>query len=438
MNHENEDFEGLTRRGFLYTSGMGMAGMTLIGVPRLVHGAEEQPKMAPMTSGMFEYFPGNFVWNLGVMIAIDLGGAMGEIEEACRPLKEASKRNDDAAQREWCASWRKVGERIEALAMAHEKTGQYLSAGRKYIRAGIYFLVAERMLPHRDPQKEVVYQQGLAAFKKGYPLRKEPVEYVEVPFEGKSMPALFVKAPVKGPAPCMIHFDGFDFLKEFIYHMTTADEFYRRGISLLIVDHPGVGEALRLRNMYGRYDTEVPAAACLDYLEKRPDVDSKRIGIIGVSLGGYYAPRAAAFEKRFKCCVAWGGAWDFGARVSARLSRPGGALSVPDFVDQLLWVYGKKTVEEAVSVTNKMTLKGVADKITCPLLILHGENDRLVPLSEAQKLFAEAVNSPGKKLKVFTLAEGGSEHCQVDNNAMALDDMADWVAEVLGGDPKGV
>jgi len=114
------------------------------------------------------------------------------------------------------------------------------------------------------------------------------------------------------------------------------------------------------------------------------------------------------------------------------------ALSVPDFVDQLLWVYGKKTVEEAVSVTNKMTLKGVADKITCPLLILHGENDRLVPLSEAQKLFAEAVNSPGKKLKVFTLAEGGSEHCQVDNNAMALDDMADWVAEVLGGDPKGV
>ena len=107
-------------------------------------------------------------------------------------------------------------------------------------------------------------------------------------------------------------------------------------------------------------------------------------------------------------------------------------------MDQLLWVYGKKAVEEAVSVTKKMTLEGVADKITCPLLILHGENDRLVPLTQAQKLFGAAVNSPNKKLKVFTLAEGGSEHCQVDNNAMALDYMADWVAEVLGGAPKGV
>jgi dienelactone hydrolase len=372
------------------------------------------------------------------MIAIDLGGAMGEIEEACAPLRDASKRNDDSAQREWCASWTTVSGRLETLALAHEKAGQYVSAGRKYIRAGIYYLVAERMLPHRDPQKEVVYQQGLAAFKKGYPLRKEPVEYVEIPFEGKSMPALFVKAPVKGGAPCLVHFDGFDFLKEFIYHMSSAEEFVRRGISLLIVDHPGTGEALRLRNMYGRYDTEVPATACVDYLVKRPDVDPNRIGIMAVSLGGYYAPRAAAFEKRFKCCVAWAGSWDPGARMRMRITRPGGAQSVPDYVDQLTWVFGKKTPEEAFTVTDKMTLQGVADKITCPLLIVHGENDRQVPLSEAQKLFEGAVNSPRKELKVFTQVEGGAEHCQVDNNAMGVDYMADWAAEVLGGNPKGV
>jgi len=94
-----------------------------------------------------------------------------------------------------------------------------------------------------------------------------------------------------------------------------------------------------------------------------------------------------------------------------------------------------KPQSSSLRITHSAT---IADKITCPLLILHGENDRLVPLSEAQKLFEEAVNSPGRKLKIFTLAEGGSEHCQVDNNAMALDYMADWVAEVLGGDPKGV
>jgi len=235
----------------------------------------------------------------------------------------------------------------------------------------------------------------------------------------------------------MVHFDGFDIMKELIY-MRTGEEFRRRGISVLIVDHPGVGEALRLRNMPSGPDTEVPAGASVDYLETRPDVDPKRIGIIALSLGGYYSPRAAAFEKRFKCCVAWGSIWDFGERTAMRLARKGGELSVPDFVNQLMWVFGKDTVEEATAVTKKMTLEGVADKITCPLLIMHGENDRQIPLWHAQKTFEAAVNSPNKKLKIFTLAEGGAEHCQADNGSMAVDYAADWVAEILGGDPKGV
>jgi dienelactone hydrolase len=237
----------------------------------------------------------------------------------------------------------------------------------------------------------------------------------------------------------MVHFDGFDVMKELIYQSQgIAEEFRRRGVSLLIVDHPGVGEALRLRNMYSGPETEVPAAACVDYLESRSDVDPKRIGIMALSLGGYYAPRAAAFEKRFKCCVAWGGIWDFGERVSLRLAgKSAGERSVPDWENQLKWVFGKNTVEEAVAVAKQMTLEGVADKITCPLLVAHGENDRQVPLWCAERTIEAAVNSPNRKLKVFTLAEGGAEHCQFDNMAMVVDYMADWIAEILGGDPKG-
>ena len=95
-------------------------------------------------------------------------------------------------------------------------------------------------------------------------------------------------------------------------------------------------------------------------------------------------------------------------------------------------------MEEAAAVAKQMTLEGVADKITCPLLIMHGENDRQVPLQYAQRTFDAAVNSPNKRLKVFTLAEGGAEHCQADDRTMAVDYAADWVAEILGGDPKGV
>jgi dienelactone hydrolase len=385
---------------------------------------------------MFEYFPENYPWNLALMAAIG-GGAIGEVDEACRPLKEEAVRNDAFAQQAWYESWKKVAERVEALARTHEEAGQYLSAGRKYLRACLYYLNAERMLKHRDPRKVQTYRQALTIFKKGAQLRKEPIEWVEVPFQGKSLPALFCKAPGKGRGPCMVHFDGFDTMKEKIY-FSTGDELRRRGISLLIVDHPGVGEALRLWNMPGGPDTEVPAGACVDYLETRPDVDPNRIGMVALSLGGYYAPRAAAFEKRFKCCVAWGAIWDFGERVARRLKGTGGELSVPDFVDQLMWVFGKETVEEAVAVANQMTLEGVAQEITCPLLVMHGENDRQIPLWHAQKLYDSAMKSPNRKLKIFTLAEGGAEHCQVDNGSMAVDFMGDWIAEVLGGDPKGV
>jgi dienelactone hydrolase len=237
----------------------------------------------------------------------------------------------------------------------------------------------------------------------------------------------------------MVHFDGFDVMKEIIYNHV-AEDFRRRGISLLIVDHPGVGEALRLRNMCSGPDTEVPATASVDYLETRSDVDPKRIGIMALSLGGYYAPRAAAFEKRFKCCIAWNGIWERGERIAKRLAKKGeeGELSLPNYVDQLLWVFGKKTTEEVLEVAKQMTLEGVADKITCPLLVVHGENDRQTPLWHAEKLFQGAVNSPGRRLKVFTLAEGGAEHCQTDNASMAVDYMSDWAAEVLGGDPKGI
>ena len=252
------------------------------------------------------------------------------------------------------------------------------------------------------------------------------------------MPAIFSKAPLKGRAPCMVHFNGFDNLKEFLYQ-ASADEFRRRGISLLIVDHPGVGDALRMRDMHLEPRAEMFASACVDYLSTRPEVDPNRIGVMANSLGGYYAPRAAAFEKRFKCCVAYGAMWNWLDGVKKRLATKGPVMaSVVNWVEQLKWVVGKDNIEDILEVAKQVTLEGVADKITCPFLVMHGENDRQVPLWHAEKTFEAAVNSPNRKLKVFTLAEGGSEHCQFDNITMAVDYMADWVAEILGGDLKGI
>ena len=198
-----------------------------------------------------------------------------------------------------------------------------------------------------------------------------------------------------------------------------------------------MGAALRLQGLPSGPDTEKPAGAAVDYLETRADVDPKRIGIMALSLGGYYAPRAAAFEKRFKCAVAWGAIYDYGNTVAERIGGKG-EPSVPGYAEHVNWVFGKKTIEETLEVVKQMTLEGVAEKITCPLLIVHGENDRQVPLWHAEKTYERAVNSPGRKLVVCRLADGGSEHCGADNGPLVVDIMTDWVAEQLGGNVQGV
>ncbi len=380
---------------------------------------------------MFEYFPTNYPWNLAVMAACNGGGIISEIDDACRPLIEDGRRNDAAAQENWMQSWMKLAERVAAMAAADEERGFRRSAGRKYWRAAAYAFVAERLMSPSAPRRDHIYGKALSYFRKAVENRRDPVEFVEVPYKDTSLPALFVgaEAPAGGRAPCMLHFDGLDLLKELLYLRGSAEELRVRGISVLIVDHPGVGEALRRRGLKAFPETEVPAAACVDYLETRPDVDASRIGIVANSLGGYYASRAAAFEKRLKCCVLWGALFDFGARLRQRTE-----LSVSHFDEHVNWVFGGKDKAETLEICKRMTLDGVVDKITCPLLVIHGENDRQVPVADAARTYNGAVNSPRRELKIFTLAEGGAEHCQIDNVANYLDTMANWTAEVLGAE----
>lgn len=388
---------------------------------------------------MFEYFPNNYTWSLAVMSALNRGGQISEIDEACRPLREAAGikalGGDPNAQRAWFESWMKLAERVEALGRTDEAAQHPLSAGRKYLRAGIYYLLAERMPSHKDPRRLDAYRRGVAVYNRGLTLRHEPVEFIDVPFGEHRLPAIFMSAKADGKAPCVVHFDGLDVTKEIIY-AAIGEEFRRRGVSLLIVDHPGAGAALRLLNLPSGPDTENAASASVDYLEGRADVDAKRIGMMALSLGGYYAPRAAAFEKRFACCVAWGAIYDYGQTVADRIGGQG-EPSVPGYVEHLNWVFGKQTIEETLTVVRQMTLKGVADRITCPLLVVHGENDRQVPLWHAERTVADAVNSARAELVVNRLVDGGAEHCGADNSSIVVDIMADWVADRLGGDSTG-
>jgi dipeptidyl aminopeptidase/acylaminoacyl peptidase len=180
-------------------------------------------------------------------------------------------------------------------------------------------------------------------------------------------------------------------------------------------------------------EAEVPAKAAVDFLQSVPGIDRERIGMMALSLGGYHAPRAAAFEPRFKCCVAWGANYDWGETQRRRYEAKEQRLPVPHYWDHVAWVFGKSSVEEVIEVSAKLSLKGILHQIKCPILVVHGENDRQIPLSQAKQLVADCVSSPKAELYVHTLADGGAEHCGIDNVALTREVMTDWIAEALGG-----
>ena len=380
---------------------------------------------------MFEYFPGNYVWNLGVVATLNSGGLIDEVDRACRPIRELAAQGSDVGTREFMAAWTAVAEDLAAQADADEKAGHRRSAGQKYRRATNYLAQAERMQSARDPDRNVSYRRCLELQQKVFDLVDPATTRVAVPFEGARLPAYFTNASTAGtPAPCIVMWNGLDSTKEHMYASGFAEELKARGISTLMVDCPGSGEALRLHGLTARVSTEDWAAACVDHLLGRDDVDGDRIGLVGWSLGGFYAPRAAAFEQRLALCVAWGANHNWGAVQKRRLEREG-ENPVPHYWDHVLWVWGEPDVDTFIEHAEAVHLDGVVERIRVPFLIVHGENDRQIPLQYAHRSYEQAVNSPRRELRIFTAAEGGAEHIGLDHLSHVSVFIADWVAEVF-------
>ncbi|WBS05581.1 prolyl oligopeptidase family serine peptidase [Pseudoduganella sp. SL102] len=382
---------------------------------------------------MFKYFPTNYVWNLSVDLAIEMGARIGEIEEMCAPLQEAARQPDADGTRAFRATWSTMADKLCGLAEEDERRGRLISAGDKYGRAATYYLTAERLQAHGAPGRVELYGRFLDVFARGIRLAGENCERVEIPYGDGHIAGLLVRAEnVQGPAPILVQVNGLDSTKEMKYRVGLPRWLAQRGVSSLVIDQPGTGEALRLHGMTAVFDSERWASKVVDWLETRDDVDPKRIGLEGVSLGGYYCPRAVAFEPRFACGVVWGANHDWRDVQKRRLAKEG-SFPVPHYWEHVRWVWGARDMDDFMRIAENVHLDGVLDRITVPFLVTHGEKDSQIPLHWAQRTYDQLVNSPGRELKIFTDREGGVQHSSFDNSANAGAYIADWVAETLGG-----
>jgi dienelactone hydrolase len=374
-----------------------------------------------------DHFGDNFLWSNATLVIKGMAPygvvALEEMDRVCERLKV--RQGEPQA---WFEEWEAMGALVEKSAIAAEKAGRKHTAGDYYLRAGNYLYNAERfLLP--GPEKRKAGERAFRCYHAGIRLRHPSIEFVEVPYEGKTLPALFMKAQTEKPAPTVVIINGMDNCKEMSIFFAGL-EFARRGMHTLAMDGPGQGESLRLRGIHSRYDYEVPGGAAFDYLAQRPEVDPKRVAIMGYSFGGYYSARIAAFEKRYAAGISLSALhWDLAGwqtRIKEKNKSDPKAVAQSNF--QFQWVVDAPTVDDAIETARKFSLKDVAKNISCPYLVTHGGNDRVVPVENAPKLF-EAIGSKAKALKIFSTEEGGAEHAHVDNRQVGIDYAADWLAQ---------
>jgi dienelactone hydrolase len=374
----------------------------------------------PRQANWFTYFPDDYRWSAavaGVLTTAPYGGAeLGEVDRVGRRL--LGHVGDDES---WFVAWCEEGRRLRAWGEEAEAAGHRLTAAQVYLRACSYLQIGERFRTPKDEAALDAYGEALDSFHRFVRLTDRPrIELVDVPYEGANLPAYFVhaeNAPPR-PRPCVVYFDGLDITKELCY-LRGAPEMVRRGMSCLIVDGPGNGEAIRFRGLPLRHDCEVAGSACLDYLATRGDVDASAVAVLGISLGGYFATRVAAFEPRYH--ATWRKRLE--QRFQTQLSVPG---------HHIQWVLGMETADAALRKLEEFRLDGVAQRIRRPFLILAGEEDEQIPVADARALF-EAVGSKEKELRIFTAAEGGAQHCQHDYLTRASTAYSDWLVEKLIG-----
>jgi 2,6-dihydroxypseudooxynicotine hydrolase len=309
---------------------------------------------------------------------------------------------------DWCAAW-------SARAKVHEDLGRVclsqkykLTAGEHLVRAAIYYHFAKFVFVQDLEQMRAAHMKAVGCYKDALPLMRPAGEYVEIPFEGKKL-----KGVLRGKGPVVVMAPGLDSTKEEIH--AYEEPFLARGMAVLAIDGPGQGEAEYDIPICGDY--ERAGSAVVDWIQKRSDLDRERIAIWGVSLGGYYAPRAAAYEKRFKACIALSGPFDWALIWDA----------LPDLTRETFQVRShSRTPEAAKASAARLTLREAAGKITCPLFIVAGRQDRLVPASHAEML-AKAAAGP---VELLMVEDGG--HNANNRPYRYRSRTADWLAGQFG------
>ena len=312
----------------------------------------------------------------------------------------------------WAREWAALGAEHEELGERAAASGNYETAAEAYYHAAMAYHFGKFLLVAFPEELRALSARAVACYGRALPWFASPGERLAIEYAGTTMWGILRKPAHIARPPVVILIPGLDSVKEELH--SYADDFLRRGMATLAIDGPGQGEMEFDHPM--RADYEAPVRAAIDALERRADVNARRVGLMGVSLGGYYAPRAAAFEPRVRALIALAGPYDVPAAFDAMPS-----LTQDAFIHRS----GATNRADALERLRPFTLDGVARRVTSPALVIMGRRDRVIPPGDAERL-AREVSGP---VDLWLFDEGN----HVCNNITYLHrpQQADWMRQRL-------
>lgn len=375
----------------------------------------------------------------------------------------------------WHSEWLKTAKRIHGYADECLAKGHIISARDAYLRASNYYRVSEFMLiDPQDPRIQITWGNSKECFSRAVKFFPFTVESIDIPYEqGITLPGYFyhtskksvsdnntyedmknkeTEIETKSSRPTIIVHGGFDSTLEELYSAAAAPAL-ERGYNCLTFEGPGQGGVIRKQKIPFRHDWEKVVSPVIDYAVNKKielGIDVERIALMGISMGGYLAARAAAFDNRISACILYNGVYDgYDAITSAfpksllNALNEGDSQYVNSTITDLMesdpntrfnikhgmWTAGANSPYDLITGVKKYTLKDVIKNITCPTLVLDAEKDDSFP-GQPKKVF-DALTSPNKKYVLFTQDEGAEEHCQCGAAALSNQRIFDWIDEVF-------
>ncbi len=347
----------------------------------------------------------------------------------------------------WYQQWLATANRVENLAEKMEEQGDKVSAREAYFRASNYYRSAGFYMDAPKNQDKSIKTMKLS--KKSFSKAIASLPYIKpvrIPYEKTTLPGYFIQSSKKN-APLLIVNTGFDGTAEELYFETGVAA-HERDFNVLIFEGPGQGEVLRQQHLPFRYDWEHVVTPAIDFALTLPDIDKNKIALIGISMGGYLAARAAAFDNRIKACIVNGGIYDlseslyktlppelikllktdpakFNEAIYADMKKN---LTAQWYFDNAMWSFKVKTPAEVMLVMKKYTLKDVIEKIHCRMLVVDSEADTFF---KGQPKHVYDLLNTKKTLLEFTRKETAQAHCQMGAMAISNEKILSWLNSVF-------